>query len=155
MRYTLGHCMAVIALLAFAFASLPILLSSALAVTVVGILVLQGLRLPPITDGVGVRRWLPWVLWSLALATCPIATGVVGSLYEHPGPPAFSGPRPWAARLVEGLGFAHMGVSVVASVGVVLLTRGGYCWLAWAAIFAIGMFAALIWVDAWKATMGF
>jgi hypothetical protein len=146
--------MAVIALLALAFAFLPVLLSAALAVTVVGILVLQGLRLPPITDGGGVRRWLPWVLWSLALATCPIATGVVGTVYEHTGPPAFSGARPWAARVVDGLAFAHLGVSVVASVAVVVLTRSGYRWLAWAAILAIGVFAALIGLGAAMATTG-
>jgi hypothetical protein len=107
---TLRRIMAVIAALALAFAFLPILLSAALAVTVVGILVLEGLRLPLITDGGGVRRWLPWVLWSLALATCPIATAVVGTLYEHTGPPAFSGPRPWDARVVDGLAFAHLSV---------------------------------------------
>jgi hypothetical protein len=151
---TLNRIMALIAALALGFAFLPMLLSMAFAVTVVGILVLQGLRLPLITEGGGVRSWLPWVLWSLALATCPIATAVVGIVYEHTGPPAFSGPRPWAARVVDGLGFAHLGVSVVASVAVVVLTRGGYRWLAWAAILTMGVFAALLLLGATMATTG-
>jgi hypothetical protein len=46
--------MAVIAALALVFAFLPLPLSVTLAVTVFGILVLQGLRSPVITDGCGV-----------------------------------------------------------------------------------------------------
>src|SRR4051812_38224269 len=79
----LRHTMAVIAALALTFAFLPIGLSVMWAVAVVGILVLQGLRLPLVTDGGGVRRWLPWMIWSLALAVCPIAVAIVGNLYQY------------------------------------------------------------------------
>jgi hypothetical protein len=113
--------MAVIAILGLGFAFLPILLSVVLAITMVGSLVLQGMRLPPVTDRRGVWKWLPWVLWSLALAACPIAIEVIGEEYVNTGPPALGGPLPWAARVVDNLGLAHLGVSVVASVSVVVL----------------------------------
>jgi hypothetical protein len=154
MRLTLNRIMVAIAALAFAFAFLPIELSGALAVAVFGILVLQGLRLPLITDADGVRRWLPWVLWSLSLAACPVAITVVGTVFEHTGPPAFNGPRPWAARVVDRLCYAHLWVSAVASIAVVVLSRGGYRWLAWASILGIGVLATLVGLGAAMATTG-
>ena len=99
-RLRLSHLLSAIAILAFAFAFLLEYLSLALAVSVVGILTLEGLRVPRITDGVGMRRWLPWVFWSLMLAGCPVAIDVIGIVYEHNGPPAWNGPRPWAAQVI-------------------------------------------------------
>lgn len=151
---TMSRLMVAIGALSLAFAFLPTILSSALAVAVVGNLILQGMRPAVLSDRGGTWRWLPWVIWSLALATCPIATAVVGTLYEHTGPPATAGPRPWAARVVDGLMFAHLGVSVVASVVVVILTRGVHRWLAWAAILAILVFAGFIGLGAVMATTG-
>jgi hypothetical protein len=150
----LDRIMTVIAALASPSRSFRFFLAGMLAVTVVSILVVPGLRLPLITDGRGVRRWLPWTLWSLALVTCPIATAVVGTVYEHTGPPALGGPRPWAAEVVDVLFVAHLGVSVVGSVAVVVMTRSGYRWLAWVAILAIAMFGALIRLGATMATTG-
>ena len=136
---TLRRLMGAIAVSALAFAYLPPILSVALTVTVFGILVLSRMRLPLVTSGGGVWRWLPWVLWSLALMACPVAITVVGTTHGVPhetyiNSAFFPGPLPWIHRVVDGLCFAHLGISVVASVAVVVLTRGGYRWLAWAAI---------------------
>lgn len=150
---SMSRTMVVIAALALGFAFIPHELSMPMAVTVACILVLEGLRLPLITEGGGVRKWLPWVLWSLALATCPIAIAVVGTVYEHTGSPALSGLRPWAAHLVDGLWFAHSCVSVVASASVVVLTRG-YRWLAWVAILVIGVIAGVLPLGATMTTTG-
>jgi hypothetical protein len=56
--------------------------------------------------------------------------------------------------VVDGLGYAQLGVEVVASVAVVMLTRGGCRWLAWAAILAIGVFDVIIGLGAAMATTG-
>ena len=53
--------------------------------------------------------------------------------------------------MVDGLFFVHLGVLVIASVAVVVLTQGGYRWLAWAAILANGVFAVLLYYLAWVA----
>jgi hypothetical protein len=143
--------MGAIASSALAFAILPTELSVALAVTVFGILVLLGMHLPLVTRGGGVWGWLPWVLWFLALAACPVAITVVGALYEYHGPPDYNR---WAARLVHGLGYAQLGVSVVSSVAVIALTRGSYRWLAWAAILAIGVVTVVLHFGAAMATTG-
>jgi hypothetical protein len=140
---TLRRLVGAIAVSALAFAYLPPVLSVALTVTVFGILVLQGMRLPLVTSGGGVWRWLPWVLWSLALMACPVAITVVGTTHSVPHEMyicAAAGPLPWIHRVVDGLCFVHFVVSVVASVAVVVLTRGGHRWLAWAAILAHGVF---------------
>ena len=50
------------------------------------------------------------------------------------------GVLPWITRVVGWLCFAHLGVSVVASIAVVVLTRGDSRWFAWAAILAHGVF---------------
>jgi hypothetical protein len=131
--------MGAIAGLALAFAFLPTLLSVALTVAVVGVLALEGMRLPLITSGSGPHRWLPWVIWTLALLTCPVAMYAIGALYRRVGPPSYD---VVAARVVEALGLAHLVVSVVASIAVVILTRGFFRWLAWAAVIVIGAFTA-------------
>lgn len=56
--------------------------------------------------------------------------------------------------MVSGLEVANLGVSVVASVAAVVMTRDGYRWLAWVAILAIGVFAALTGPGAAMATTG-
>ena len=73
---TLSCIMGAIAVSALAFAFLALPLSVALTVAVFGILVLQGMR-ALVTGGGGARRWLPWLLWSLALLACPVAIAVV------------------------------------------------------------------------------
>jgi hypothetical protein len=69
-------------------------------------------------------------------------------MYSYTGPPILSEPRPWAYHVVGKLFGAHLLISVVASVAVVVLTRGHYRWLAWAAILAVDVFAAFLWLDA-------
>jgi hypothetical protein len=153
-RLTLGRVMGAIAGLALTFAVLPTPLSVALAVTVLGILVLEGMQLSPVTIRGGAWRWLPWVVWFLALMACPTAIAVIGIVYEHIGPPLFNSPRPWAARVVDSLGLAHFAISFIASLAVVVLTRGALRWAAWAAIVAIGLFAALFSLGAAMSTTG-
>jgi hypothetical protein len=136
---------------ALAFAFLPTLLSVAFTVTVLGILVLKGMHLPLVTDEGGMWRWFPWVLWSLALMACPAAIPIVGALYEYQGPPDYNR---WAYRVVNGLGFAQLSISVIASVSVVVLARGAYRWLAWAAVLAIGALTVLLHLGAAMATTG-
>ncbi len=127
---------------------LPWLLSVPLAATVFGVIVLGGMQLPLVTRGGGVRRWLPWGLWSIALATCPVAITTVGALYPHMGPSAVGWERQRAARMVERLVFTQLGISAICSVTVVMLTRGAYRWLAWAAILAVLVVTALLCVIA-------
>jgi hypothetical protein len=79
---------------------------------------------------------------------------VVGTVYEHRGPPNYLGPLPLATRVVRGLVYAHWGVSMLASVAVVLLTHGAKRWFAWAAILAIGGVASLLGLGAAMATSG-
>ena len=146
--------MGAVGVLAIAFASLPWELSGVLAVAIFGILGLQGLRLPLVIDRGGMSCWLAWALWFLALAAGPVAIAVVGTTYEWTGPPATSAPRPWAARVVDSLWYAHLGVSVVASMAVVLIVRQGLRWIAWAAIVVIGVFAAIVTLGAEMATTG-
>jgi hypothetical protein len=153
-RLTLGQMLIAVGVLAVGFAFLPWALSGVMAVTISGILVLQGLRLPLLTGRGGMWCWLPWALWCLALATCPVAIIVVGNVYQHTGPPAFTGPRPWAARVVDALGSAHLGLSVVASMSVVVLVREGFRWIAWAAIVAVGVFTAFAALGAAMSTTG-
>lgn len=141
---TLKRIMASIGALGLAFAFLSGILSASMAAVVLGILVLEGLRVPLVTEKRGKWKWLAWVIWSVALATAPIATGVVGALYEHTGPLGFTASRPWAADLVDALGMVHLGVSVVAAILVVVLTQGRYRWLAWAVILAVGVLDAII-----------
>ena len=134
-RLTLSRITGRSAGLALAFAFLPTSLSVSLAVAVLGILrALEGMRPPLVTSGGGVRRWIPWVIWSLCYTACPAAIAMVGALYKHNGPPDYDR---FATRVVDGLGFAQLGVSVIASIAVVVLTRGSYRWLAWAAVLAI------------------
>ena len=97
-RLTLMRIMGVIAGLAIAFAFLPWLFSVPFAVTVLGIVILEGMRLPLVINGVGVRRRLPWILWSVTLTACPVAIGVVGVCCVNHGPPTNSR---WATRVVE------------------------------------------------------
>jgi hypothetical protein len=150
-RLTLMRIMGAIAGLALVFAFLPWLLSVPLAVAILGIFVLGGMHLSLVTSGCGVRRWIPWVLWSLALTACPVAIAVLGTVYEYHGTPLYNR---WATRAVDILGFAQLGVSVIASVAVVVLTRGSYRWLAWAAVLAIGALAFLLYFGAMMATTG-
>ena len=136
---------------ALAFAFLPWLLSIPFVVAVFGILGLDAIHPPLVTSGGGVRRWVPWVLWSLGLATCPVAIAVVGNVYEYHGTPVYDR---WATRVVEWLGLAHLGVMVIGSVVVVVLTAGSYRWLAWAAILAVGVLGFLVYFGAAMATTG-
>jgi hypothetical protein len=151
---TLGQIMVAVAILAAAFAFLPWELSGPFAVAVAGILGIRGLRLPLVTDPGGVRRWFPWVLWCLALAACPLAIAVVGTVCERTGPPAFTGPRPWPTRVVDALCYTHLWVSVIASMSVVLLLREGRSWIGWGAIIVIGVFTAFVALSAVMSTTG-
>jgi hypothetical protein len=144
--------MVAIASVALAFAFLPWLLSIPLASAVFGILAVDGMHPPVVTSGGGIRRWLPWAVWSLGLATCPVAIAVVGTLYEYHGrPPVYDR---WPARVVDGLGLAQLGVMVIASVVVVVLTRGSYRWLAWAGVLAAGVLTWYVCFAAAMATTG-
>src|SRR5271166_453077 len=96
-------------------------LSMAVPSAVCGIFMLQRLRLPLVTGGGGVRRWLSWVLWSLALLACPLAIAAVMACAHRTG----TGLHAWAAHVVDVLWVAHLGVLVLAAVAVVVLTRGG------------------------------
>lgn len=140
-RLTLLRLMGGIAALGLAFASLPMELSVALAVTGISVLVYDGLRLPVVTGGRGGRRWLPWVVWFLALAAGPVIIYVFGSLHKHTGPPAYGVPQPWPYYVVGRLASAHGYVSVIAWFSVIVLTRGYRRWFAWAAIFEMGVLA--------------
>jgi hypothetical protein len=150
-RLTPSRIMTSIAFLALAFAFLPTILSSAFAVSVLGILVLDGMHPPQVTSGCGARRWFPWVIWFLALTACPVAISVVGTVYTNHGPIAYDRV---ATRVVNGLGLAQLGVSVIASIAVVALTRRSFRWLAWAPILAIGAFTVVLLVGASMATTG-
>jgi hypothetical protein len=150
-RLTLRRILGAIAGSALAFASLPWLMSIPLVVAVFGILGLDGTHPPVVTSGDGVRRWVPWAVWSFGLAACPIAIAVVGTVYEYHGPPVYDR---WAARVVEWLGLTHLGIMVIASVVVVVLTAGSYRWLAWAAILAVGVLGFLLYFGAAMATTG-
>jgi hypothetical protein len=151
---SIGRVMAAVAGLALAFAFLPTFASITFAVTVLGILVVDGLHPRLVTAKGGVWAWFPWVVWFFALVACPVAIAVIGVVYEHTGPPAFSGPRPWAAGVVDGLAFAHIAVSVIAAVGVAVLTRGGFRWVAWLVISVIGTAAFVVWLGAKMSTTG-
>jgi hypothetical protein len=70
---------------------------------------------------------------------------LVGTVYEYHGPPVYDR---WAARVLEWLLLAHLGIMVIASVTVVVLTAGSYCWLAWAAILAVGVLGCLLYFGA-------
>ncbi len=146
---------------AFAFACLPIDLFVGLAVTVavtwISVLGYDGLRLPVMTDGGHVRRWLPpWVVWSLMLVTCPIAISYIGEVYRHTGPPDFGHqfPLPWAYLMVRRLAVAHLGVTVIAWFAVLVLTRGYRRWLAWAVVLAVSVYTALVTLGASMSTTG-
>ncbi len=129
---TLKRLMGAIAVSALAFALLPIPLSAALAVAVCGVVVLDGMRLPVVGED-GVRGWVFLLLWFLALIACPVAICVVDAVTLHV---VYN--ELWVVRLVEGLGYAQLVVSVVASISVVVLVRGQGRWVAWAAILAVG-----------------
>jgi hypothetical protein len=146
--------MGAIASLALAFAFLPTIFSAGLAVSVLGILLVHGSYLRPVTSRSGAWRWLPWVVWFFALMACPVAIAVIGTVYKRTGPPIWSGPRPWAEPVVEGLAFSQYVVSVIASVAVVALTRSAYCWLAWVAVLAIGAVTFLLSLGAAMSTTG-
>ena len=150
----LAHVMAGVAVTALILAAFPNVLGLSMAVTVFGILILQGMRLPLVTRGNGIRRWLPWAAWGMLLAACPAAMVVVGIAFPHVGQPAYVGPRPWAANVVDGLCAAHLGASVIASISVVLLAEGGSRWFAWAGVLAMGVVAAFAALGAGMATTG-
>ena len=52
--------------------------------------------------------------------------------------------RPGRYAVLNGLGLVQLGVSVIASIAVVVLTRQSFRWLAWAAILAIGTFTVVL-----------
>ena len=91
----------------------------------------------------GVWAWFPWVVWFLALVACPVAISVIGAVYKNHGPPDHDH-KIWTYDVVCKLGLAHVVVSIVASVAVVLLARGPGRWLAWAAVPVIGLIAAVV-----------
>jgi hypothetical protein len=144
--------MVAVAAVALVFAVLPMAFAVPLAIAVFGIIVLDGMHLPIVTDWDGRWGWLPWVLWLSALAACPVAMIVVA--VTHVSPPHPSGPPPWAFHLVGGLFTAHLAVSVVAAIAVVVLARGGWRWLFWAALLPIGVMAAYVCLCAEMATSG-
>jgi hypothetical protein len=135
--------MGAIAAVAFILAVLPMSYAVPLAVAAFGIIVLNGMRLPIVTDGTGRRRWLPWAVWLAALLACPAAMWGVAAMMVKASPRNPGGPAPSRDfRPLEGLIVGQVAASVVASVAVVVLTRGHWRWLAWAAILVIGALAA-------------
>jgi hypothetical protein len=90
----------------------------------------------------------------LALIACPVGIMVLASLSERPKSPAFNGPIPWAAAVVERLGYVQAGVSACLSIAVAALARGGIRWLAWGIIVAVGLFTANLCLHAWMAITG-
>ena len=104
-RLSLSLIMSSIAFLALAFAFVPTTLSSAFAVSVLGILVLDGMHPPQVTSGCGARRWFPWVVWFLALTACPVAISVAGNVYSNHGPIAYDRV---VTRVVNGLGLVQL-----------------------------------------------
>ncbi len=145
--------------------SFPLFLFVGLAVTVVvtvvvswiSALVYDGLRLPVMSDGGHVRRWLPcWVVWFLMLVTCPIAITYIGEAYRHTGTPDFGHqfPPPWAYLMVGRLASAHFWVTVIAWFAVLVLTRGYLRWLAWAVILVVGVYTAMVTLGASMSTTG-
>jgi hypothetical protein len=151
-RLTLRRVMGAIAALALAFAFLPTTLSATLAVTVAGVLALEGMHFPLLTTGTGARRWFPWAVWSLTLMACPVAITIVGVLCQTHVPGNLDGP---ATRAVFALAFAQFGVSVIASIVVVVLARGAYRWLAWAGVLVIGALTDFVHAFAAMATTGY
>jgi hypothetical protein len=89
----------------------------------------------------GVRGWLPWTVWLLALTACPVAMCAVVARSLLAGP---DGSLSWTICVVEGLGHAHLAVSVVAWILVVLLARGEGRWLALAAILTVGIWTWVV-----------
>jgi hypothetical protein len=142
---SLWEIMIAIAILAFAYAFLFPILAATLTVTLTGILVLKGLRLPIITERPGVWRWLPWLAWLLMLVACPAAILVLDEQYHYPGGiqfafvPPMDPDRAWALRMLEPISNVHLGLSVVAAVSVVVLARGYRSWLAWAGTLLVGL----------------
>ena len=149
---TLRRLMGAVAASAVFFALFPPSFAATLAITVCGVVLLEGMRLPIVTEGDGARRWLPWVAWLLILLACPIATEVVAARYPHAGPP--SG-WPWATHVVQGLFGGQIAVSAMAAIAVVVLARGLWRWMAWAVILAIGAMAALQNLIATMTTSGY
>ncbi len=141
---TLSEIMVAIAVLAGGYAFLFKGLALILMVTMLGVLVLKGLRLPIITEGQGVRKWLPWVVWSSMLVVCPVAVIVLKARYGHPTisftvvPPMDPG-RAWALEMLNVFCYVHVGLSIIAAIAVVVLTRGYGRWIAWAGILFIGI----------------
>lgn len=125
---SLRYVLVMIAVIALTFAFLPAIAAVAWTVTLTGILVMQGLRLPVITEKGGLWRWVPWVVWLLVLGVCPFTILILGVVYEKQALGSFS------PDLVFWLVSAHVCVSIVAAISVVILARGVYRWVAWAAI---------------------
>jgi hypothetical protein len=98
--------------------------------------------------------WLARVLWCLSLVACPIALGVVAEKYSLPVP-AYAGPRPWAAGLVEAIFQAHLWISAAAMVVVPWLARSWPWRLAlWVTVAALLWLTRLLALGAGMATTG-
>jgi hypothetical protein len=101
-----------------------------------------------------VGRLVAWLGWALALAACPVALIAVGLAFER-NEPAYLEPRPWPARLADGLIWGHLLASLAAAVAVCWLTRD-WRWrlVCWGAILALLPVAWLIYFVACVVTTG-
>jgi hypothetical protein len=151
---TLFDMMIGVAILAFSFAFLWKIFAGAMVVVVLGVYAAKGLRWPVITDRPGVWRWLPWVVWFSMLLVCPVAIGVVEGHFPYSEHPHGSQVRLRAGKLVEAFGYTHLGLSTLAAVAVVVLTRGYYRWLAWAAILLVGVFTLKLVAEVYSSIVG-
>ncbi|HEY1377875.1 MAG TPA: hypothetical protein VGF55_13835 [Gemmataceae bacterium] len=105
-------------------------------------------------DPVQQRRWLAVGLWCMCLLACPIATIVIGHLYQAPAPYAFD-PQSWGYHALRWISWVHVGLSAVAAVTVVRLTRDwGRRVMAWGAIAFMLPVAYLLRIFAEMAVMG-
>jgi hypothetical protein len=100
------------------------------------------------------RRWLPWLLWSVSLAICPLTIIVLSDLNDRTSHPAFNGPKPWATRIIESLLPTQLVVSVIAATHVLWLARGRFRWLALGIIIHLLVFTVLLTIVGIMATTG-
>jgi hypothetical protein len=138
-QLTLGHLMAGVAIAGLGLASCGQDWASTLSIILIGGMVLHFLRLPIIAGGPGIRGRLPWIVWGLSLAFCPVALGILDVVHEIAGPvndvmsPSWE--ETWQGRLLLGLEAAHQAVSVAGSLMVIIMTRELFFRLvAWAII---------------------
>jgi hypothetical protein len=129
---------------AIAFALLPVVLAALFAVTAIGVLGIESLRLPVVTERSRIREWLYWSIWSVSLLICPFAISFIEAVYRHRGPlPPNMAQLDWASDMVGGFFVAHLCISVISSLAVVVLARGVDRLAAWAGVLIVGFYTML------------